>query len=447
MKLRRPHGADRPGCRHPRSLFGRLMLIWLIGLALVLSVSLWLLLGERVRVVRNAMFEHMALDVVTVVALLDRLPPHERAAWLTRLERSRYRFLLAPLPEGRPLGDDFDHPAWAQLQRNLAHRPLEIRMTLSADHRRPSFYLGTQLADGSPFLVEALPPIHSPPALRTLAGLAALLIGVVLLTWLAVRIATRPLSRLSSAAEALGEDLQRAPLAEEGPAEVRQAAAAFNRMQARLLGLFAERTRILAAVTHDLQTPITRLRLRAELMDDDSLRDKMLADLATMQALAEEGLAYAASTIAPKEAATDADLDALAASLVADYTDAGHPVVLRGVCGVPVNTRPRALRRLLGNLVDNALKFAGSAELILERSDDAIVVVVRDHGPGIPAHELENVFEPFYRLESSRNRETGGAGLGLAIARQLAQTLGIDLSLSNHSEGGLAVTLRKSLRA
>lgn len=436
---RRHCAENAPRCRHPRSLFGRLMLIWLLGIAVVLAVSSWLYLGERGRAARNTMFEHMAQDVITVVGLMDNLPPTERAPWLKQLERSHYRFLLAPLPEGRPLGEDFAHPAWLRLREGLAGRPVEMRAALAESnlHRHPALYLGTRLADGSPFLVEAMAPVPSTPPARTLAAMAALVIGVILVTLLAVRLATRPLSRLAQAAEALGEDLDRPPLAEEGPVEVRRAAAAFNWMQTRLRALFAERTRILAAISHDLQTPITRLRLRAELMEDEALRDKMLADLAAMQALVEEGLAYAGSTAAPKEAVALTDLDALAASLVADYTDAGRPVSLIGRCASPVRTRPHTLRRLLGNLVDNALKFGGSAEVVLEFSGNAVVIAVRDPGPGIPAAELEKVFEPFYRLESSRNRETGGTGLGLAIARQLAHALGAELSLHNRPAGGL----------
>ncbi len=222
---------------------------------------------------------------------------------------------------------------------------------------------------------------------------------------------------------------------------MRRAASAFNRMQTRLRELFDERTRILAAVSHDLQTPITRLQLRAEMMEDAAQRDKVLADLGEMQALVEEGLAYAGSTAAPKETEVLADLDALVASLVADYADAGRPVSLAGVCGQPVRTQPRKLRRLLGNLVDNALKFGGSAELTLGVASDPYAISVRDHGEGIAEEELEKVFEPFYRLESSRNRETGGTGLGLAIARQLASSLGVILSLRNHPEGGLEAML------
>ncbi len=160
-----------------------------------------------------------------------------------------------------------------------------------------------------------------------------------------------------------------------------------------------------------------------------------------MQALVEEGLAYAGSSAAPKEAPKVVDLDALAASLVADYADAGRPVSLAGTYGRPVGTRPHTLRRLLGNLVDNALKFGGSAAVAIEACGDAAVITVGDRGPGIPEAELEKVFEPFYRLESSRNRDTGGTGLGLAIARQLATALGASLSLRNRPEGGLEARL------
>ena len=435
------HRGDGRRCRRPRSLFGRLMLIWLLGLAVVLAVSSWLFLGERGRTARNNLFDHIAQDVVTVVALMDRLPPQERPAALSRLDRPRYRFTLAPLPEGRPLGDEFTHPAWNRLRDGLAGRPLEMRAALEGRHRHPTLFLGTRLADGTPFLVEAAAPPPGPPPLRVMAGMAALVLGVLLLTWIAVRIATRPLSRLARAAEALGENLESPPLPEEGPAEVRRAATAFNRMQASIRGLFAERTRILAAVSHDLQTPITRLRLRAELMDDAALRDKVLDDLAEMQALVEEGLAYAGSTAAPKEAEGATDLDALAASLVADYADAGQPVTLAGACEKTLVTRARTLRRLLGNLVDNALKFAGSAELACTADGDSLVITVSDRGPGIPEEELEKVFEPFHRLEASRNRETGGTGLGLAIARQLEQALGASLTLHNRPGGGLEARL------
>ena len=443
MSRRRPHckRGDRRRHRGPNSLFRRLMLIWLVGLAVVLGVSAWLYQGERGRAARNAHFDQIALDVATVVALMDRVPPAERPRVLDGLQRPHYRFALGALPEGRPLSDDLDHPAWRRLRDALAGRALELRASYGGEPRRPYLYLGTRLADGSPFLVETTPPMPAAPPARIVAAMVALLVGVAIVTLIAVRVATRPLTRLAEAAQELGEDLDRPPLAEEGPREVRDAAAAFNAMQSRLRAHFAERTRILAAVSHDLQTPITRMRLRAELMDDEALRERMLDDLAAMQALVEEGLAYAGGAAAPREDALATDIDTLLAALVADYADAGREVTLAGTCGRPLSTRPRTLRRLLGNLVDNALKFGGTAEIAVEPGPGGPTIAVRDRGPGIPEAELEKVFEPFYRVEGSRNRDTGGTGLGLAIARQLADVLDAELTLRNREGGGLEARL------
>ena len=441
---RRKRRCARRDLRHrhgPHSLFRRLMLIWLVGLAVVLGVSAWLYQGERGRVARDAHFDQVALDVATVVALMDRVPPAERAHVLDGLQRMQYRFALGTLPEGRALADDLDHPAWRRLRDAMGGRALELRAAYSGEQHRPYLYLGTRLADGSPFYVETTPPLPAPPPARILAALAALLVGVAMVTLIAVRMATRPLTRLAEAAQELGEDLDRPPLAEEGPREVRDAAAAFNAMQERLRAHFAERTRILAAVSHDLQTPITRMRLRAELMDDETLRERMLDDLAAMQALVEEGLAYAGGLAAPREDVLMTDIDALLAALVADYADGGRMVALGGTCGQPVATRPRTLRRLLGNLVDNALKFGDEVEIAVDTGPDRLDIAVRDRGPGIPEVELDKVFEPFYRVEASRNRDTGGTGLGLAIARQLADVLDAELTLHNREGGGLEARL------
>lgn len=435
--------------RWPGGLFGRLMLIWLLGMTLVLGVSISLFFGERGRATREFLHEHMARDVTRAVDLLDNLPPAERAAWLPRLSHRFYRFRLAPLPEGRGFIDAGTQPAVERLRGQLQHRSVRARAGLMSDGRpRPALYVETHLADGTPFLIELVAPPPPAPPQRMLAALAALIVGVGLLTWLAVRISTRPLSRLAEAARGLGEDLDRPPLAEEGPREVRHAAAAFNQMQARLRSLFAERTRILAAVSHDLQTPLTRMRLRAEMSDElngnPALRDKMLADLDAMQALVEEGVAFAASSNVPSEPVMATDVDALLAGLVADYDDAGQRIRLRGAIGRPLAIRPRMLRRLLGNLIDNALKFGGAGgdvRLELSALPAGARIAVCDDGPGIPESELENVFEPFYRIEGSRNRDSGGSGLGLAIARQLAHSLGAELRLANRPSGGLCASL------
>jgi signal transduction histidine kinase len=207
-----------------------------------------------------------------------------------------------------------------------------------------------------------------------------------------------------------------------------------------------ERMQILAAISHDLQTPITRMRLRVDVMDDDTQGAKLRQDLQEMETLVKEGVTYARTMHGATEVPCRIDPDALFDSLVCDYVDAGLPVSLEGGFGMPVVTRPQALRRIVGNLVDNALKYGGTAEIsIAAVHDGQTTVSVSDRGPGIPAESLDAVFEPFYRLETSRNRHTGGTGLGLAIARQLALAMDATLTLHNRAGGGLEarLTLKK----
>jgi signal transduction histidine kinase len=256
------------------------------------------------------------------------------------------------------------------------------------------------------------------------------------LAYVIARIASAPLKQLSNAATDLGQDLERAPLSVSGPTEVRRAAEAFNAMQQRLRQHLSERTHMLAAITHDLQTPLTRLRLRLERVQDEALRARLVADFGSMKALINEGLELARST-ETSEPRVPLDLDSLLESLVEDAVDAGADAAFERGSHAVIHLRPVAVRRLFSNLIDNALKYGGSAYVSAERSDNDITVRVRDHGPGMGPEMLERVFEPFFRLEHSRSRETGGVGLGLTIARTLASKNGATLSLRNHPEGGL----------
>jgi signal transduction histidine kinase len=267
------------------------------------------------------------------------------------------------------------------------------------------------------------------------------LIAAMALSWLAARQATRPLSELADATEEFGGNQPFAPIAEAGPYEVARAAAAFNRMGRRIEEHLNERVRILAAISHDLQTPITRLRLRAELLDDGAGRDKWLADLASMETLVAEGLAYARSKDRVSEQARLVDLHALLDNVICDYADEGKAVTLAGDETLRIVTRPNALRRVLINLVDNALKFGGSAEVTLQRVAGGVCLEVSDRGPGIPPDMLEAVFDPFFRVERSRNRDSGGTGLGLSIARELSASLPGTLTLANRVGGGLVASL------
>jgi signal transduction histidine kinase len=277
------------------------------------------------------------------------------------------------------------------------------------------------------------------PIARWLPYVLAAQLGLLLLcTWAAVRLAIRPLERLASAAQSLRPTGDGERLRPGGPREVADAVDAFNAMQDRIAHYMRERLKILASISHDLQTPITRMGLRVESMDDAPERDKMLEDLGQMQHLVREGIAYARSAHGGEEALVRVDVDAFLESLVSDYRDTGKAVSLTGRTGSQANTRLHALRRIVANLIDNALKYAGEAEVHVEiDAARRIRIAVCDRGPGIPEDELANVLEPFYRLEASRNRDTGGTGLGLAIAKQLADAIDATLTLRNRDGGGL----------
>lgn len=415
----------------PATLSGRLTLILLAGLVAAHALSFGLVLMERGMATRGMMVSYLARDVASSVAILERVPPHERPSWLPRLARRNYSFQL---------GDGLDAAPPSVLAEPVA-RALSQTLEPARDIRAVTTRAGTprlqlRLADGTPLSVD-LVDARVEVSTWVLAALAAQFALLGALMVLAVRQATRPLKQLAGAADALGPAQPLEPLAEEGPREVAQAAAAFNAMQRRIRSHLDERMQILAAVSHDLQTPITRLRLRAEMLDDAVLRDKLMADLAQMQSLVEEGISYARSAQAAREPARPVDLQALLDSIACDYADAGRPVSLRAEGPVTLATRPMALRRLVGNLVDNALKFAGGAELELSRQSDGVAIRVLDRGPGIAQHELQAVLQPFYRVENSRSRETGGTGLGLAIAQELARALGASLVLAARAGGGL----------
>ena len=276
--------------------------------------------------------------------------------------------------------------------------------------------------------------------LRVALTLLILLVTVVVLSLVAVRWVTGPLSSLATAADKLGADINRPPLPETGPLEVRRAARAFNTMQERLSTFIGDRTRILAAMSHDLKTPITRLLLRTELLDDEKLRAKFVKDLNDMESMVTQSLDFMrdASTA---EAVQRVDLMALLESLQTDYEDTGGEVDIDGRIVQPWRGRPQALRRCLTNLLDNAIRYGIRARVILEDGAEQISIRVCDDGPGIPQAQLEKAFEPFFRGESSRNRETGGTGLGLGIARNIARAHGGELTLRNRPEGGIEALL------
>ena len=422
----------------PRTLFARVTLIIVVGLAATQLLAFASIQYERGVALRALMMTGIELDIASSVAILNRLPADERAAWLERLERPNYRFALSGRVEGAP-------PQAAPLREFaeaivLALRPFKVAQLAQLASARETVLMQVRLDDGSDLFVRAR-RVPMPVSGWVVWALLLQLAVLALCAWQAVRLVTRPLADLATAADQLGPDLRGTTLLEDGPAEVARASRAFNAMQRRIAGYMDERVEILAAISHDLQTPITRMRLRTDLMDEHPERHKLRHDLDAMQHLVREGLAYARTLHGEAEAARRLDVGALLESIVGDYQDTGQNVRLEGDAGTPVVTRPQALRRILANLVDNALKFGGNALVQVRVAQQHLVIAVIDSGPGIPAEQLDAVLKPFYRLESSRNRSTGGTGLGLAIAHQLAMAMGAQLSLHNRAEGGLEARL------
>ena len=337
----------------------------------------------------------------------------------------RFTVELAPLPRGR--------------------RPDEI--LIGGDRRTRHFVWALLMPDGSGWLTVA---IHMPAQLFTdpTFPVAWLLMTVTasLLTLWATRRLTAPVRTLARAADALGHDVNAPPLPEDGPLEVALASAAFNRMAARIRRFVSDRTFLVTAMGHDLRTPITRLKLRCEFIDDDEIRTRCLADLDELEAMIKATLAFGRDT-SQSEPAVSLDLASLLRTVLDDAADArpdhAERIVLEPASEAEhlvVRGRTLALKRCFANLVGNALNYGGSVRVTLRRrgsaSSDALVLV-EDDGPGIPNAELERVFEPFRRLEGSRSRETGGTGLGLSIARDIVRAHGGEITLSNRAGGGL----------
>lgn len=265
------------------------------------------------------------------------------------------------------------------------------------------------------------------------------LITLVVAAWYGAKALSQPVQRLSEAAERLSENLDSPPLEITGPREARQAAQIFNLMQERIREQLQQRARMLAAVSHDLRTPLARLKLRVEQIDDTRLHAQMSQDLNDMIGMIDATLSYFNQN-RQNEAMQPFDVQALIESLAENAQDNGDAVTYEGTCR-PLKTQPMALRSCLHNLIDNALRYAGSAHVELLDGPAGVCIAVIDHGPGIDPQFHETVFEPFYRLEGSRNRNSGGVGMGMTIAREAARRMGGDLQLGQTPGGGLTARL------
>ncbi|MDG3578975.1 MULTISPECIES: sensor histidine kinase [Rhizobium] len=424
----------------PGTLRSRLFLILFSGLAVAYGLSFSILFAERYMSAKAVMLGTLESDLATSIAVLDRLPASERPDWLDRLSRGSYRLVLGPGLPGVPDLSGRGAEIADRIGQAAGNRfPIRVE-AIPGDHMRLQGHL--TLSDGSPLTIDVTPRGVMPLAEWLPYVFAAQMVLLILCTWFAVRLAIRPLGALAAAADALDPSRQGSPLNEDGPNEVAHAARAFNAMRDRIAHYLEERVQILAAISHDLQTPITRMRLRADMADDSPEKDKLVGDLREIERLVQDGIAYARSSHGNGEKNSRIDLASFIDSIAYDYQDTGKAVSVTGIVQGTVLTKPHALRRILTNFIDNALKFAGAAEISVERSGEGnIIIAVMDHGPGIPDDKLESVMQPFYRLETSRNRDTGGTGLGLAIAQQLAVSIGGMVRIYNRDDGGLAAEI------
>ncbi|HVY16522.1 MAG TPA: ATP-binding protein [Rhodopila sp.] len=436
----------------PRSLAARTAVILLLGLAVVQGLGLTIHAFDRLDVQRLAQSRDLAIRVVSLYRTLVLTDPSHRATVLAELHRGPD--LKAMLSDGPPDADlpEMPTPDQRLLRINMNVLPLgapQLRwreLVIYGGHPWHTAVIGMHFPDGGWLDVtaelEPLRPWHSPTFLVAFLLMTA---AAAALTLWAVRRMMAPLRVLANAAEVLGRDVNAPPLPEDGPSEIATAAIAFNTMAGRIRRFVQDRTELLTAIGHDLRTPITRLKLRAEFVEDEEQRTKILVDLEELEAMVSATLAFGRDARA-SEPVTALDLAELLRTILDDAADARPDLqdvlLYEGPAHLTIQARSLSLKRALANLVTNAVNYGGSATVRLKPPVNRLVEVqVEDSGPGIPAAELERVFEPFHRGEPSRNRETGGVGLGLAIARNILRAHGGDITLANRAEGGARATV------
>ena len=438
----------------PRSLKARTAVVLLVGLVVVQVAGLAIHALDRIDVQRLAQARVIAVRVVGVYRTVMMTSPDRRAGVLAELDKEPG--LTAEIDQDPPTEDLPDEEAFGQrlLRVNLNLVPLMgvphwRGLRILTDYSHQQIILGMRMPPEMQWLKVTVPyeaprPWHSP---TFLAAFLVMTVAAGGLTLWAVRRLTAPVSTLAAAAEALGRDVNAPPLPEDGPSEVATAAAAFNTMAARIRRFVQDRTELLTAIGHDLRTPITRLKLRAEFVEDEEQRNKMLADLEELEAMVSATLAFGrdAQTTEPVSAIDLAELLRTIVDEAGDaWPDLADKLFYEGPPHLTMRARPLAMKRAVANLVSNAISYGGSARVsLIPPHDGTLVIEVEDNGPGIPPGELDRVFEPFHRGEPSRNRETGGVGLGLPIARNIFRAHGGDVSLANRPMGGVkaAVTL------
>ena len=480
----------------PRRLASQIIVLLMLALVASQAVTLAFFLYERREAVREVTREQVLRRVASVVRLLDETPPALHRRVVRGANAPLLRFWMSPSGAIRHStnGGMLRHRLEDMLEGSSAS---EIRVDVSGQanlygesqprfgwperrppQRRPEggerhddwdddwdeddhddhdgedlfepgltpqlvgLTISIRLAEGGWLNAQSALPVSNSlwalPSLMSTAIMAAALIVIVVLT---VRRITRPMDNLAAAAGRLGRGESVADVPEQGPLDVRNAIRAFNAMNQRLDRFVRDRTGMLAAISHDLRTPITVLRLRAEFVEDAEARRKILETLDEMEQMAEATLAFAREE-ATREPTRAVDLSALVDSVCDDLAELGRDVTFAEADKLPFACRPVALKRAVRNLVENAVTYGERARVSMEKQEADICVVIEDDGPGIPDEDQETVFQPFVRLEESRSQETGGIGLGMAIARSIVRGHGGDIDLENREEGGLRAVMR-----
>ncbi|MBP6115051.1 MAG: HAMP domain-containing protein [Neisseriaceae bacterium] len=445
----------------PNSLFGRLILVLFAGLLISQLFSQFINHEERGLLLSENASRQAAHHIADTVQLLEPLSPEARERAVAHWPDIRLREQPISLRGRNPDSSRSENRFSAWLAQTLGPdyrysvSPIPSRMMRGERHagRGPAPYSNAGPGGSVAFLVQVplkdgqwlifnsrIPKASSWLSSRALTNIGLLLMVVLALSYVAVRSLTRPLQQLSKAADALGRNINQPPISETGPTEIRQVARAFNLMQGRLQSYIQDRTHVFSAMSHDLKTPITRMRLRTDLLDDDLLRERFEKDLKEMETMVTEALAFmkGLDNHTPAQAINPL---ALLQSIQTDYLEANKSVSLEGEATPPLWGQAALLKRALVNLIDNALFYGQRADIQLRHDGQGLSIDIMDAGPGISPQDQEKVFQPFFRVESSRNRDTGGTGLGLSIARNIIHSHGGDLSLHNRPEGGLKVSM------
>ncbi|MGN6092889.1 MAG: HAMP domain-containing sensor histidine kinase [Luteibacter jiangsuensis] len=387
-------------------------------------------------------------QAAAVVRLIDSAPRDMRPRLARAARGDVYSVEWFPNDDALPMRRDDTYVGVTARLRDLIGRQ-NVRV-LGSEPGDPGvdgtpttkYALAIDLSDGSWLLFVA--PERSwglnPWARNVLTGIFALA-GSVAVGALASRRLARPMEKFARQAQRFGADVNAPPMESAGPLEFRMAAHAFNDMQARVKRYVADRTYMLAAISHDLRAPLTRMRLRGEFVEDEEQQRRLFRDVDDMRAMVDSALAFFRDD-SEQEEATRFNLSELVNTVVDNFRDAGSDVAFHHAGSVAYTGRPLSLRRTFSNLVENAVKYGTRAVVTMQETDDGIEVTIDDDGAGIPEKLHEAVFRPFYRIEASRNRQTGGVGLGLAAARSAVRGHGGDIVLENRAEGGLTVRVR-----